>query len=302
MDVILPGPPRVIVPLPRRLEGLTLSKVIDHIVDNSSDVLPSRIHFDFSPLSFIKPTGVVFLSNLSYWLMQKGTEVGFLNIDGPSEALRYLDDSQFFLQHCGRVRDGSRVRGTTQPLLRIARDESHGWLRLTLLPWLAGRLRLSIASFHALQVSISELFNNIKDHTRFDIGSIFVQHFPNENRVLIAVSDFGLGIPENVRGVHPEISDADAILAAVKNGFTTRSVDTNEGIGLDYLLQTVVGVNGGEVTFYSLRAIVKFTQGAVGIVGTKFNNVGYCPGTTIEISLRTDTIEALEEESEDLEW
>jgi hypothetical protein len=30
-----------------------------------------------------------------------------------------------------------------------------------------------------------------------------------------------------------------------------------------------------------------------------FNNVGFCPGTTIEINLRTDTIEVLPDESEE---
>ncbi len=33
-----------------------------------------------------------------------------------------------------------------------------------------------------------------------------------------------------------------------------------------------------------------------------FADVGFCPGTTIDIDLRTDTIEALPDEREDLEW
>lgn len=43
------------------------------------------------------------------------------------------------------------------------------------------------------------MLNNIKDHTEFDIGSIFAQHFPNKKEVVISVSDFGLGIPDKVR-------------------------------------------------------------------------------------------------------
>jgi hypothetical protein len=103
-----------------------------------------------------------------------------------------------------------------------------------------------------------------------------------------------------VRTKIPNLSDTSAIIKAVEAGFTTKSVPSNQGIGLDYLLETVVKHNGGTVSFYSLSSIVRFEPPAATAVVVP--NVGFCPGTTIDIVLRTDTIVHLPEEREDLEW
>ena len=184
--------------------------------------------------------------------------------------------------------------------MRIAHENSHDWLEHDLLPWLSNRLSLTPASLYRFKNCVAELFNNIQDHTQYDIGTICAQHFPNEARVYISLSDMGLGIPERVRTKVPGLSDAAAIIQAVQAGFTTKSVPSNQGIGLDYLLQTVRG-NGGTVSIYSLNSIVRF--GSLPQVDPVIvPNVGFCPGTTIDIVLRTDTIKNLPDEREDLEW
>jgi hypothetical protein len=154
------------------------------------------------------------------------------------------------------------------------------------------------ASLYMFKNCAAELFNNIQDHTQLDIGTICAQHFPRESRVYISLSDMGLGIPERVRTKLPQLSDAHAIIKATEAGFTTKTTPGNQGIGLDYLLRTVK-VNGGTVSFYSLNAIVRFEPQGWPII---VPNVGFCPGTTIDIVLRTDTIEPLPDEREDLEW
>jgi hypothetical protein len=88
----------------------------------------------------------------------------------------------------------------------------------------------------------------------------------------------------------------------MREGFTTRSIPTNQGLGLDYLLQTVVLTNGGHVTVYSCNAIVTFSPYMGAITAYEFPNVGFIPGTTIDICLRTDTIEPVADEQEDLIW
>ena len=56
----------------------------------------------------------------------------------------------------------------------------------------------------------------------------------------------------------PELSDPDAIKQAVREGFTTKSRSTNKGSGLNLSLKTVVMRNGGKVTIYSGKGIVRF--------------------------------------------
>lgn len=294
----------VCVSLPQQFEGETLSNVAAEIYEKCPTGLPVEIKMDLADLRFIRPAGIVFLSNLVHWLNERGTKVSFCNMNEDSEAIRYLDDSLFFEQHCGKkIRTDSKPRGTTQPLKKIAHKDIHQWLDFTLLPWLANRLSISKASLADMRSCISELFHNIEDHTQYDIGSIFVQHYPNEKRVTISLSDFGLGIPEKVRQQVPKLSDSEAIKQAVREGFTTKSRSTNKGLGLDSLLKTAVIRNGGEVTIYSGKGIVRFyRKGGTALGSYVFKDVGFCPGTTIDINLRTDTIENEPEEREDLEW
>lgn len=297
-----PSPPLIL--LPRQFAGATVSTFVADIVAGCPDGWPPTICLDFANLNFIRPTGTVFLSNLIWWLHEQGTKVHLANIDRDAEALRYLDDSLFFEQHCGaKIWTTSSPRSTTKPLMRIAHSHSHAWLEQELVPWLSARTNKTKASFYQLKACLSELFNNIKDHTRFDIGSIFVQHYPRNNELNCSIADFGLGIPAKVRETVEGLSDPDAVIQAVQEGFTSRSTPGNAGLGLDSLLKTVVGTNIGEVTIYSLHAIVRFRRDAEGKIRPfPIDNVGFCPGTTIDITLRTDLIEQLPDEREELEW
>ena len=209
--------PAVII-LPAQFKGPTLSKVAADVINcASSDGLPGELMFDFSKLGFIRPAGVVFLSNLLWWLHHKGTKVELTGLAKLTAPLKFLDDSLFFEQHTGKkLHDFASPRSTTRPLVRIAHKDSHAWLETNLVPWLAVRLGIPEASIYKFRVCVSELFNNIQDHTELEIGSIFVQHFPQERTVTISVSDFGPGIPKKIREKVPEISDADAIIEAVR--------------------------------------------------------------------------------------
>src|SRR5262249_7423998 len=132
--------------------------------------------------------------------VHQGTKITLVGLSRRTAALEYLDDSLFFEQHCGKkISETAAPRPTTRPLVRIAHEHSHHWLQARLVPWLASRLGLTEASLYDFKTCISELFNNIQDHSRFDIGSIFVQHFPSDHAVAISLSDFGIGIPAKVR-------------------------------------------------------------------------------------------------------
>ncbi|MGP8192987.1 MAG: hypothetical protein ACLQLT_10195 [Methylovirgula sp.] len=270
---------------------------------SAPNVWPEHIIFDFQRVRFIRPVGVVVLHNIIRWLQAKNCAVAFRGHTGGSAPLRYLHDSLFFKMHLdGIVVAEDSCRATTRPLIEVRHNNSHSWIRLTLIPWVAAQAKVNIASLYGLQSSMTEIFNNILDHSRYDIGSVFGQHFPSEHLITIAVSDMGLGIPVNVRTVKPELSDCDAIIEAVKEGFTTRSIETNAGMGLDQLMRSVVMTLQGRVTIYSGKGIVSFTPLRGEVDSRPFGNVGFCPGTTIEIGIDTRTIPYLSEEEEDLQW
>jgi hypothetical protein len=290
------------VKLPYQFNGLSLSKVAADLAAHAANGWPPEVIIDFAGLGFVRPAGIVFLSNMFAWMTAHKTKITLLNVGGTGDAVRFLDDALFFEKHCGaKLRADASPRSTTRPLMQIAHQNSHDWLENDLVPWLAVRLSITRASLYAFKNCLAELFNNIQDHTQLDIGTICAQHFPRESKVYISLSDLGLGIPERVRTKVPGLTDAAAIIQATEAGFTTKSVPGNQGIGLDYLLSTVVERNGGAVSFYSQNAIVRFGE-AGRAVPFIVPNVGFCPGTTIDIVLRTDTIEVLPEEREDLQW
>jgi hypothetical protein len=110
-----------VILLPRQFEGRTLSRVAADVVSHAQNGWPAKIIFDFAKLEFIRPAGIVFLSNLAHWLHAKGSTVEFSNCDIKITAVKYLDDSLFFEQHCGnKLSEKSSPRGTTRPLQKIA--------------------------------------------------------------------------------------------------------------------------------------------------------------------------------------
>lgn len=296
----------ITISLPYTLNSFTLRGVVQDFVNRCQDGMPGEVFIDFAYLGFIEPAGVTFLSNFVHWLNYNNTRCIFRGFEGHSAALRFLDDSLFFDMHIGRkINIYASPRTTTQHLRRVGHSESHSFIDMTLAPWLASAMQCTTASVHPFQACLSEIFNNISDHTERDNGGIFAQHFPNNREVKISIADFGRGIPHNVRTVAPMLDDNAAIMQAVELEFSTKSTPRNRGIGLDYLLQTVVGVNRGEVTISSLGGSVKFVPPH--LAGAAYHAmpsgvVGFCPGTTIDILLKADNVISVEDEQEDLEW
>ncbi|MFM9940695.1 MAG: hypothetical protein ACKVP7_14520 [Hyphomicrobiaceae bacterium] len=295
--------PPVTLSLLGSIDRSGLRAVVQSYIDQTNGDWPAEVIVDFSRLTFIRPLGVTFLSNFFDWLLGHKIQVKLVGLEKYTAPLSYLDDSLFFERYLGRkLHPHSSPRVTTMPLISVAHQNSHEWLRNTMMPWLAARLGASRASLYPFQNCISEIFNNTKDHSTKDIASIFAQHFPNENIVRIAIADFGVGIPATARRIDKNLSDNAAIERAVRRGFTAKTTAGNQGIGLDDLMNSVVTINKGRVDILSLNGHVSFYSMGTGVAAQPLVSRGYCPGTTIDISLRTDTIEHVDEEPEELRW
>lgn len=219
-----------------------------------------------------------------------------------SEPIRFLDDSSFFKQHLGQALVENRTpRPTTQPLVEIRHQESHSWIGLTFVPWLANCSGVGMDQMAEFRTCLSEVFNNISDHTELDVGSIFAQWFPNERRLEVCLADFGPGIPATVSRVRPGLSDTEAVMLAFEDGFSSQSLPTNRGVGLHYLQQNVVQNLGGRLTCQSASGGVRIEKIGNLVRKVPYTFKGFCPGTLIEISFATDRMSEFEEEG-DFSW
>ncbi len=226
----------------------------------------------------------------------------FDGLNSREKAIKYLDDSLFFEQHLGqKLNPNSRCRPTTIPVRQVAKTDSYAWLEFDFLPWLIEKSGLTKSSLAEVKTCLQELFNNISDHTIHDEGCVFGQWYPNKKEIIISVADFGIGIPENVSKIIAGLSDNQAILKAVEDGFSSQSLPTNRGAGLYLLLLNIVQRFHGKVTIRSHSGYVEFANRNDTIYQYDYTNCGFCIGTTIDIVLNTDQIPYAEEE-EEFEW
>jgi len=296
-------PTSVTVPLPYSFNAKNIHVLLEGALDESGSPRANKIIFDFAKLSFADPTAITVLSNVVEYLKSKhNVKVYFRNYTFPTDGNKFLDDSGFFLRYVGKPAfAGSKLRSTTLPLQMVSYDRSYPWIHDTFATWIAGRVGLSPASFASINVCLQEIFNNISDHSGEKIGCVFTQHYPQKGEVMLTISDFGVGIPYNVRKVAPEVTDAEALEKAVVEGFTTKSTVKNQGAGLNILTRYVVANNRGKVFVQSLRGSFNCIHAASGVrMSSRNERVSY-PGTLIQITFKTGSLEPVAEK-EEFEW
>lgn len=291
----------ITIGLPRFFNRRTMYAFINSAIDIAGNPRDSVIDFDFLELEFIEPDGVTALCNLIGLLRAKGVQGRFRGHDRQAASIRYLDDCGIFNMCIGReLRPGRENRATTMPYKLVPSGQVHGYLDITVSPWLANALGVSEGSLADFRASIRELFTNIEDHSTQNIGGMHIQYFPNRNIISVSVSDFGIGIPSAINNRFSFGRDCNAIRYALNEGVSTRSPPRHSGAGLAYLVDYVTCGNRGHVTIYSNKGQVVCFPGRGGANFVERDAPGFYPGTLVALDLRTDTIG--ERETEDLEW
>ncbi len=296
--------------LPEYFNENTVQGFCNNLLINGKPTSSTFI-FDFSNLKFIEPSGITALSNIIEFLHKYNAKVTF-NLDNSlanyiDNPIWYLDDANFFYIYEGaKIFNNSKQRATTLSLQKVEIENRQDWLTNVLVPWIRMRLadsgNLRLESF---KLCIMEIFNNINDHSSEKIACLYAQHYPNIRQIKICISDFGVGIPYNVAKVITLPRDSCAILEAVKQGFSSKSISQNIGAGLDVLMKNVVINNHGKLTILSSKGKVDFYRdnASIGSYNHKAEDSslsGY-PGTLINIVINTDNFKG-DEEEEDFTW
>lgn len=265
--------------------------------------IDSEIGFNFSELQFIDGIGLTIFCNSLEWLFTKDVKCKFFGFEKHSDPILYLDDCGFFRSYVGApLREVACVRNTTLPLRRIVYAESHGWLDLQATPWLGSKLGVAESALGTIRACIKEIFNNVEDHSSKSIACVHMQHYPQKNEIQITISDFGQGIPTNIRKIDAAKSDAELIKKATEEGVTTKSHPNNRGAGLSTLIDCVT-LNGGRVRISSLRGSLFCRRGQDSeVMKTVYDAPGSYPGTLVNVTLRTDLFVGDDSEEVDFQW
>jgi len=287
---------KYVIYIPNELKKHNITELLQAVGTIYLENSPHSYYYelDFSHLNFIDPVGVTALSNLLEWFKKNQIEFAFTNLhfrhiyEKRKDPIRFLDDSGFFKRYCGKaVSEFASVRETTIELELVAFTNCYYWLEKKFIPWLSETINQPKEYLVDLQQCLLEIFHNINEHANEQIGCVFAQHFPAENEVKVAISDFGVGIPYTVRSVlSPFTSDCQCIERAVERGFTSK-VDSNGGAGLEILLENMIDRNKGQVYIHSNYGILNCNN-MHNI--SSYNTSGFYPGTLFELVFKTNNL------------
>ena len=126
------------IQLPVNFNVGTMYPFIDKVIDEQCDAKCSELTFDFSVIRFIKPVGVVVLSNLIEYLRKTKVKVRFKGHTSNTAANIFLDDAGFFNHYLkGYVFESHSARRTTIPLELVANQNATAFLiyKVNALDW-----------------------------------------------------------------------------------------------------------------------------------------------------------------------
>lgn len=294
----------ILVHLPQNFQINAISKFTSQIVGLNGTPTHGEICFDFSKLNFIDGGGYTVLSNSIEWLISEGVVVKFRNFEKIEiPAIQYLDDCGFFKTYAKKsLRHNASVRETTLPCTYVLHQEGFGWVEHKLSPWLERLLNVPHAALGSVRTCVKEVLNNTADHSKVSTGFVHAQFYPHLHSIKITLSDFGEGIPATIKRTFGEMTDAQAIILATKEGITSKSRPNNMGAGLSYLVDTMVA-NRGITRFHSRSGNVTCLCDNQG--RKKFeqrHGTGIYPGTLVEIEFDTRLFVGDDVERIDLEW
>lgn len=261
------------------------------VKDFSSDVT-----FDFSMCDFLRPNAVAFLGGLARSIESRNQRVmfdwntvsdpvlailrqngfaaafGYTKIlKGPGHSIPYREDNTQMV-HAVDIKDD---------IIDYLSHEwlGHGWVHIS------QRLQNVIVGL------VWEIYDNAFEHADSSIGVFSCgQFFFRMGLLKLAVADFGIGIPANVREFFKDYPNVDQLSAAqclkwaFQRGASTKTdTTTRRGIGLD-LFKEFVNINHGRLEVYSQNGYALIANGK-----EKYNKrPSFFDGTLVNITLRCD--------------
>ena len=243
-----------------------------------------KVLLDFSGCSFLMQNAVSVLGGLTKLAEHHGCRVEFAWHTLSQEVQRNLARNGL-MQFVGQP--ALRTSKTAVPFRHDERLVEDDLVHYMYDSWIGkGRVHLSDALRSAIVGRACEIYVNAFDHGHSPVG-VFTsgQHYPKRKQLKLCVADFGIGIPDNVRGYlkDPTKTGAETMQWAFQRGNSTKKPEgIARGLGLD-LLRDFVKVNNGTLEIFSHdgEAVVDSTQNFT-------SRSSIFPGTLVNITFSCD--------------
>lgn len=222
--------------------GAQLKEIIDFLRFMDENPAAKNIVINLKNIRFVQPTFILALAALSDILEKKGSS---LNIDQPLVGLcsSYLKIIKFPIGIKPDLLESweSKLKKfsykTYLPIINFPTDksETNSTIREKLFSQLnqliKNKLNLEPDFENAFSYLISEISDNIIEHSGIDRGWLMVQYYPNTLYIDICIIDTGKTILGSYKDAcHDEIKDDATAIENALQGISTKSIERGTGL------------------------------------------------------------------------
>lgn len=224
-------------------EKKDLKSIIEDF-ENLVNLVNSNIEnkiFDFSKITWITPHKTIFLTSVFHNLIETNCDMETLNsylktIHFPNGLL--VDNVENYREHYIKFENKNY-----SPILKLKIDNTKDNIDLRdevikdFISHISNLINLKSNYIGGIRYILSELFDNIFEHSESDYAFLTFQNYPNLKKIEICISDIGIGLLGSYKKTNSSleknfsdiITDLDAIKSATE-GNSTKSVERGFGI------------------------------------------------------------------------
>lgn len=259
---------------------------------NSIDSITDEIVYDLRGYSFFEPLDILLFTMPIILFRNKGISQKYIP-PANQRVHNYLKDIGFFAFYKTNYSQPATIETiasrTAMPLRRITISTMNQYIELAK-SYFGQQCPSKDLDF--LNLTISELINNVNDHSSSPIDAyIFSQYYPLTNVIKVAIGDLGIGIPSSVNNYlvsqkQSPLSDKEAIAWAIARNTSTKSQPHNRGKGFDNLIGFTQS-NRSIMNIYSNSAIFAVSKNRQYFVDNIIRNF---KGTLIQMEIYVDNL------------
>jgi len=234
-----------IIPFDSLKNGLALLSWVNEIPVKESDF--KEVIFDLTNCKFIETHDVVVLSCICNFYKESGIKISF-SINHGGSVFKYLANIGFFNYFNYPLMGYEPIDSlTTNKLSHVIEEYANSYPDIFVRYF--ERNLFEGKNLSSLGSTLSELLNNICDHSKTKNAFTLGQYFPKKEYIKLCICDLGAGIPKTILNYmnainSPLENELKAFELALQLGFSTKSTPRNRGLGLATVKSIIQNLQG----------------------------------------------------------